>query len=295
MPTKIVMFFSDGEFGGSETYYSSSNDVETQLINLRPNPPGVDPLSQLVEARLAILEKHCSLDRVRVSLEGAFRVADAVDIPIGLGLGKWVNPIEAAGKDQAEDWTDLLVRFVGSTLAGQIVHKQNFLFGVPEVVVSAAQLYTPPASFILAMLAFIKRLTGGGFLIKSRPVLGAAVPITSFATSADGLTAYVLPNVMAGSPAKQAVLRGIKNPHGWNGTHRAVDGFDLGIPPVPATVIGPIRKAGVTVPLWQRGQGGTIAPLVSQYPAITNGEVVRITEHHRGRPFGAPRGRRSRP
>jgi hypothetical protein len=176
-----------------------------------------------------------------------------------------------------------------------------YLRGVPTAIVTAPRQYNAEPNWAGAFDKWVTELTQPSWVLNARPARAGDVAITGFAGLADAQSAYIQP-VPVGFPAAptRIVIRGMKFPVGWNGSHTAISIANVpagiigegGIAAGPALFIKPARKHYVTEPAWGQTSGGAIQVFTALNPAIRDAHVVRISEHKVGRPFGQPRGRR---
>jgi hypothetical protein len=291
MPLKIVIAFKESDEGWSEVYYTAGTDPSAYISanNAGIISPTCDA-ALLIVARAQLLNLVSGITHIRVSAVGAPRQTAALFVNPPLGSGAF--PVIGGGQgstEPAEIFSKLLIRMN----AGTVRTKTLWLGGIPEQIIGPAQFFTPTNRWNTVFTVFRNLILQTPYVVLGRQLavtIPAAVPITAFTTSANGQSATVTPTVAPAGPPAQwyVIVRGIKNPRGWNGVHRAQ------VNPADGTmmILGPTRKPVVTLPAWAAGSGGTVQALAYPTNNITGVHQEYITHRKVGRPFDEPRGRR---
>jgi hypothetical protein len=280
---KAVWFFSGPEGGWTETNYWNGNDPVSFVLPTTLGFPANAPALNYLLTRITLLHANYYLAGLRASVLGDKRNSFETDIPAGIGRGLW----KYGGA--AEVWTSLLVKF--SHTGPPTRSYRMYLGGIPEQIVSPAELFNPTDQWNKPFGAWSSAIKDGGMQLALRPTnaQAAIAPMTAFNVSGDGLTVTISP-VPAGFPAPgpaPVIVRGLKIPHGWNGVHTGnVVGGNL--------IIGPVKRPGVSVPAWTAANAGTIQWFNQQSLGIDLVLGMRLVKHPRGRFFEQLRGRRLR-
>lgn len=288
---KVVLFFDSGAVGWTETYYAEGDDPFEFVAPILP-PFNIGAILGLLQVRRGMLAGNIKITRIRASVEGQPRNA-AVAVPRAANQMGLINLAEPT-----EDWTTVLVRITsrGGTPAG-VFNRNLYLGGIPEANVVGPEGYVPIPPFSTAFLEFRDLLKTAPWKSKVRPAVTRANSglITEFVVGPTGRTAEIQPDLLPGFlGANSVIIRGLKAPRGWNGSHKAVSANAN--PPLTgtSTFIGPTRRSNPSLPLFNANQDARIQAIVDyQYLSIAAVIDERLVEHKRGRPFGAPRGRRS--
>lgn len=288
MACKVQLFFVLGTDGWSETYYNSSTDPQALLAHLQTDARFASNPPDIISARLGMLIESAYLAGIRVSLDSGSRQTFSVEYAANSITGTYPG-------SAAELWSSLLVRFQTTGLA---IHRKNlFLGGIPETIIKPDHGFDSSNSkfngYFTQFQIAIKNL---GWQVKSRPgtVGPTTLPITAFVPSSDGRSATiapVVPTATVGVPFF-LLIRGMKYPRGWNGTHTALVYQITAVPLVLGMKVGPDKKAGVSLPPWDQNSAGTLTPFVPIYTNISLISAIKIVERKRGRPFDQLRGRR---
>jgi hypothetical protein len=301
MPLRIVVDFNVGGVGGnggpggwSEVWWNSAGSLDgyVQLDASGAPVPGT-PLANLLAVRLPMLSAVYAANHIRVTDTNPANGERSIDLPQNLGTGTYGNvtilgqTVTVAG-GSAEIFAKLLLRMD----SGPTRRRNIWIGGIPEEIVKAPTTYNPTPKWNGKLAAFSSLMTTGGYGIQGRPLRSAAVPITAFTTdNVTGRFAQVTPIPpladLTGA-AFYVVIRGIKQPAGWNGVHRAF--FDGG--GHTYIYIGPTRRTMRTVPVFAVGSGGTVQTMIPVFANTDRVRPIRIDKRGIGRPFGESRGRR---
>lgn len=282
MPLKVTWFFEGAGEGWTEVYYTSQANIADYLGATDQVSGTGTEAAKFANRRSEILGTAYTVRRVRVNdlaTPGAFRV------------GEVLNPDDykrfSAEASSAEVFASLLINME----AGPTHRRRLYLGGIPEAVVQQPGNYVPPPTFVNAFKRFADYMTGGIYTTRSRPRIDPAstLQITAFDVQPDARTSFMSPRTIPlGDPASWYVLiRGLRNPRGWNGVHRAIKG-----PTADTMLIGPTRKTLPSTPVFIPDPAATVAVFAVTYNVIDRVTPIRVISRRRGRPFGLPRGRR---
>lgn len=290
MATKITVFFGQDTYGWTETYYLRSTGVSDALNSIDPKTAPVGSLGELLLIRLNCLSISARMIRVRASDTQASQTEDALDLENLPFDGRYTAVAKAA-----EEPISLLVRMSGVSTNAKVVHRNLYMAGLPEDIITGGVRYTPSAAWIGAIEAFKAVLKSSNWTWPTRPDRKDAIPIGQFLISLDGRTVSVSPPLLGNVvPASgRVIIRGMSFPRGWNGTHTAHNIIDPVNPAVVDMYIGPGKHARPSLPAWIPFYGGTIQLVSEILVNINRVNDERLVSHKRGRPFGEPVGRRS--
>lgn len=271
MPTnfKCNLFFGQGTYGWSETYYREEESYNACL----------EALDKLREKRIALLAKGASCIGSRVS-DDAFQndgqVLEPPNVPV-----EQVNDPNEAGVDQP--WTCLLLRLQ----AGPVYRRQLYIRGIPDEAVAfpfkQAENTVIGKKWWTRMRGFTSLLTTS-WRLKTMKRVGVGFNGTQLITVVPGvgLGTYVLTLTADVGVAPNSLIHLYRNARQsqWNGNFRVIE---TGV----RTVTVYNGRANPAI-----GQlKGKARILDYQYPQITEALVVRWTHRDTGRPFDASRGR----
>jgi hypothetical protein len=305
MSCKVSIFFSAIGDGWTETYWNSAVDPHTVTQGVTFPLAGLQipgSLGNLLKTRLALSALSVWIAHIRVSLVGAPFNFSTIDGSNGTSNGTYIIPggggIPAATEDL---FVDALVEEDGVPAMGLQQHRHQYLRGMPVTIVTPPQSFNAEPTWTGAFSSWVNELTQPVWLLNSRPARSGDTQITGFQGLDDAQSAYLQP-VPAGFPAvpSKIVLRGMKFPAGWNGTHTVIAQAALpaglvgqgGLVAGTALLIQPGRKHYPTEPSWGPNAHGSFQLFTAVAPNIRAAHVVRLSEHKVGRPFGLPVGRR---
>lgn len=295
---KITVFLNALSQGWSENFYVPGTDPIAWLYGAVGNlPPGTGGPN--VESYLAVRQglspPLVGINAIRAALDGQPHVAGSIDFGLPGYLCNFSKLVSNTALLILPPYNRVLVKTYFSA-NGATLSANHYLGGLPSALQTVAAGFFPDPDWIKIFQNYAAWMKGMQAVARTRPLASAAVPVTAFVPSADGLTAQVSP-VPAGITAPgiySVLLRAWKIPHGWGGQHRATaTTVSLAATP-PYITVGPLRKAGVTEPAWTPANPGTVALMTPSYPTITRWSPQRIVKKDTGRPFGVPRGRLSR-
>jgi hypothetical protein len=294
---KITLFFLQNGQGWSETYWNNESDP-VALVNDNSGA-GVATDSILVN-RAKLLSPFASIVHLRASVDGNSREEYGVNYGLPGFPGQASRAFLAIVPAGPESILPPSIRVQvesGVIGPGVILKRKNYLGGVPADLMNSHGTFERSGTWNTVLQAFFLTGKHRPFAMRSRPRAADAVNIISFQIAADGLSAILGPDVALGvmTPVFQVNLRGIRSPHGWNGIHRATHVPNPLVPGANLIQIGPRRSVGVTVPPWAVGDGGTVGLTTPSFATLTNVAAEALVKKSTGRPFGVPRGRRSRP
>lgn len=277
-PFKVVFFFKDEEYGSTETYVNNASSWDSLIGTATSKVQIKSRLGKLLSARLGILNGAVKFVRARVNDLANPGQLIILAPPEGFERGRFL-----AKADQQEDWTDLLCLLQ----AGFVTRRRLTLMGIPTAISDPAQQLKDDPAFSGKFSKFEEELESGSWVILSRPLKGAATPITGFVVAASGTTATVTTAIAdPGIPQFNLVIRGLKTPYGWNGVHHAK------LSEAGVFIIGPTKHALPSGPPFVVAPGQTAQVFAYRSNAITDVSMVRIVDKKRGGPFGRPRGKR---
>jgi hypothetical protein len=192
------------------------------------------------------------------------------------------------------------VNFRSNVTGGTVHNKKLYLGGIPGGIVLKPQQYDDSTAWQDIFNTFVSSLRGQGGSVKSRPGPDVGLDILTFQPDTSARFALVGVGAVALDVGLRAqwLIRGMSMPRGWNGTHTGVVRLGPAGPDDRIIEIGPTRRTHVTDPAYNPIEAATIVQSgfdSATYTPIANALPQRIVTHKRGRPFGAPVGRRLPP
>lgn len=319
---KITMYFSDGKFGWSETYYTLAQVLlKTNLIDPISLLPATVKLAQARASMLAGAPSGCSLalagyqgsapylEYIRISQVGQPRNTAFYDPQSGqiinsgsLSASLSNNPLNVSGLLSAETADNPYSAMeMLMTLSNGLTVKRS-LSGIPDSVI-CDQAWNRSNSWYTLWLAFANALVTGGWGVASNSItannasLVGSEPITGISQIDPlGRPTITIPGALSyatsinGCPDYRVLIYCYRSaPGGYpnlNGVYR------VNLPQgssAPAGTVLQIQRS--FKPLNPSNYGSVMpynGPFFSPIRAIT---LTRPVAKKRGRPFGLPRGR----
>lgn len=283
---KIVLDFvspASRPTGWSEVYYNQATTIADFIGPVGSRWQPGSKANAIVEQRRACLSRLCYMGRIRVTdLDPTHKGSLSYEIPPNQRQGLFLDKGIA---DMAEVWTCLLVKLFSASRRP----RNLYLGGIPELIVSQPNSYSADAAFTGVLTNFFALLTTSYTWPARKPVGLPDVGITDFTPGVSARTAVMKPlkRPVANPASWYVLIRGMTNPRGWNGIHRAVVGSD------PTTMlIGPTRKSMVTEPAYVLDPKATVSIYEPDDNKIDECRAIKLVSRKRGRPFNVPRGRR---
>lgn len=297
MALKITMFFQLNGQGWSETYWNEETDPVALANDNQPVGAAAD---SIITQRLKLLSPLANCTHMRVSVDGKFRQEWGVDYPQPQGNGTatraFLGIVGVGAEPVLPPSVRVEVQTAATPVASPIVKRRNYLGGVPgDLMTPNGQLNRANPNWFTILKDFFTAGKHRPFCLRTRGSVTTGKNLTQFTPSADAYSAQVAPNVLANvvDTVGQVIISRVKEPHGWNGVHRAQTIPDPINPGQFLLTIGPRRKQGVTIPVWNVIDGGVITAFTTTLVQITLVAAENLVKKSTGRPFGVPVGRRS--
>jgi hypothetical protein len=278
------MYFELEGNGWSEVHYTNDTAIPSYAPQDNDWVDGISNAAVMFTVRRKCLVEAARLKHMRITdlaHPGQFIAHDYADIA-SAGLYTFAPP---AG--EAETFESLLL----TLQSGNEFRRKVYLGGIPDIIVGGSQLYEPTSIWQRQLNIYLSHVGKAPYCVRSRPRPDPlnAVRISQLDVQADGKHAIVSPKVRPDTNPQEwyVLLRGVKNPSGWNGVHKAT--FQIG---GTGMVIGPTRRALPSVPIFDFAPSANVVLMTPSFNVITAIDVNRIVERKRGRPFGKSRGRR---
>lgn len=286
MALKVILYFTLEKYGWSEVHYTNHAEISefTPAEDAWIDGPSV--AATLFRRRRSFLPEVAQIVHMRVSKIESPGEFLTHDYDGNASFGEY--PKGNTGVDEAETFESLLVILTSGTKW----RRRIYIGGMDDSVISGSQLYKPGSGFKQRINNYLRYVSTAPFAVRSRPAKNALTDktILTFEVSPSGRGALMSPMVRpAGNPLSWYVLlRGVVNPPGWNGVHRASLGTGD-----DNMLIGPTRRSMKSLPDFSVRPNQIVSVFVPTYNVLTNFDTVRIVSRKRGRPFGLSRGRRS--